>query len=236
MSDCIIFVKHRKISAQTRFWMPSEARNESHLPWPRSFLSAPSSPISAAVPPGGEGAALQLGGTIGSQIGGLFHLDEKDQHILIMCGMSAVFAALFGTPLTATFFAMEVISIGVIYYAGLVPCIISSPDCLWRVRILWRGTGSFLPVPVPVPTVWSIFQVIGLSALCALLSIVFCLAMHKTHHYLQKWLPNSYLRAFCGGIAIILLTLLLGNTAYNGAGMDVITAAIGGSAGQKLLR
>ena len=43
-----------------------------------------------------------------------------------MCGMSAVFAALFGTPLTATFFAMEVISVGVIYYVGLVPCIASS--------------------------------------------------------------------------------------------------------------
>lgn len=179
---------------------------------------------------GREGAALQLGGTIGSQIGGLFRLDEKDQHILIMCGMSAVFAALFGTPLTATFFAMEVISIGVIYYAGLVPCIISSLTAYGVSVFFGAEPVRFALSYVPAPTVISIFQVIGLSALCALLSIVFCLAMHKTHHYLQQWIPNSYLRAFCGGAAIILLTLLLGTNAYNGAGMDVITAATGGSA------
>lgn len=40
-----------------------------------------------------------------------------------LCGMSGVFAALFGTPLTATVFALEVISVGVLYYAGLVPCL-----------------------------------------------------------------------------------------------------------------
>ncbi|MFQ8778246.1 MAG: chloride channel protein [Roseburia sp.] len=47
---------------------------------------------------GREGAALQLGGSIGNGLGRLFHFDEKDKHIMIMCGMSAAFSALFGTP------------------------------------------------------------------------------------------------------------------------------------------
>ena len=72
---------------------------------------------------GREGAALQIGGGIGYQAGRLLRLGEKDLPLATLCGMSGVFAALFGTPLTATVFALEVISVGVLYYAGLVPCL-----------------------------------------------------------------------------------------------------------------
>ena len=67
---------------------------------------------------GREGAALQLGGSIGNFIGKIFRIDENDRKVIIMCGMSAAFSALFGTPLTAAFFAMEVISIGIFYYSN----------------------------------------------------------------------------------------------------------------------
>lgn len=75
---------------------------------------------------GREGAALQLGGSIAGLIGKIARLDEKDMHIMTMCGMSAVFSALFGTPITAAVFALGVISVGVIYYAGLLPCVVSA--------------------------------------------------------------------------------------------------------------
>ena len=38
--------------------------------------------------------------------------DETDHHVMIMCGMSAAFAAVFGTPMAAAVFAMEVVSVG----------------------------------------------------------------------------------------------------------------------------
>jgi len=56
---------------------------------------------------GREGAALQIGGGIGFETGRLLRLGEKDLPLATLCGMSAVFSALFGTPLTATVFAME---------------------------------------------------------------------------------------------------------------------------------
>ena len=65
---------------------------------------------------GREGAALQMGGSIAYQIGRWIHLDEKDERIIVMCGMSAAFSSLFGSPLTAAVFSMEVISVGVMYY------------------------------------------------------------------------------------------------------------------------
>jgi H+/Cl- antiporter ClcA len=64
---------------------------------------------------GREGAALQMGGSIGNAIGGLFRFDEKDKHVMIMCGMSAAFSTLFGTPMAAAILPMEIVSVGVMY-------------------------------------------------------------------------------------------------------------------------
>ena len=52
--------------------------------------------------------------------GTLFKFDEKDKHVVIMCGMSAAFAAIFGTPMAAVIFAMEVNSVGIMYYSAFV--------------------------------------------------------------------------------------------------------------------
>lgn len=52
---------------------------------------------------GREGAAFQIGGCIGNLIGRFVRLDETDKHTIIMCGMSAGFSALFGTPMAAAF-------------------------------------------------------------------------------------------------------------------------------------
>ena len=70
---------------------------------------------------GREGAALQIGGSIGEALGRLFRLHDTDINIIVICGMSAVFASLFGTPIAATVFSMEVISVGVIHYSAFVP-------------------------------------------------------------------------------------------------------------------
>ena len=70
---------------------------------------------------GREGAALQMGGTIGRHAGSLFNLDDRDLRTATMAGMAAFFSALFGTPLTATVFAIVVISIGVVYHVAFIP-------------------------------------------------------------------------------------------------------------------
>ena len=79
---------------------------------------------------GREGAVLQIGGAISNRLGRLMRLDDKDRRVITMCGMSAAFSALFGTPLTAAMFAMEVVSVGVMYYAAIVPCVRRGPHGL----------------------------------------------------------------------------------------------------------
>lgn len=179
---------------------------------------------------GREGAALQLGGSIGSIIGRIFRLDEKDMHIITLCGMSSVFSALFGTPLTAAFFALEVISVGVIYYAGLIPCLVSSLVAYEISLFFGAKPIRFLDLDVPQISFALILQTAALAACCAIVSILFCLAIKKTRLLLIKIIKNDYLRIAVGGAVIILLTYLVQTRDYNGAGMGVIEKAIGGSA------
>jgi len=71
---------------------------------------------------GREGAALQLGGSMASGVGKLLKMEGKERTAVIMSGMSAVFAGLFGTPLTAALFCMEFESVGVMFSPALLPC------------------------------------------------------------------------------------------------------------------
>ena len=178
---------------------------------------------------GREGAALQIGGGIGYRTGRLLHLGEKDLPLATLCGMSGVFSALFGTPLTATVFALEVISVGVLYYAGLVPCITAAMTG-YLISLLLGVPPTRFTVAMPALDAWTMLLVLVLAILCALVSILFCRGLHITEHLAARLVKNSYLRAAAGGVVIIALTLLLDTTDYNGAGMDVIQRALNGQA------
>ncbi|MGN0594507.1 MAG: chloride channel protein [Hominimerdicola sp.] len=176
---------------------------------------------------GREGAALQLGGSIGSAIGEKFHLDEKDMSLAIMCGMSSVFAALFGTPLTAAFFAMEVISVGVIYYVGLIPCIVSALTA-FEISLLFKlePTAYKIAEEIPKVTVVSVIQTGVLAMLCAVVSMAFCIVMKRSHELFKIHIKNTYLRILAGSAILMVITLIIGERTYNGAGGDIIKAAI----------
>ncbi len=177
---------------------------------------------------GREGAALQIGGGIGYQAGRLLRLGEKDLPLATLCGMSGVFAALFGTPLTATVFALEVISVGVLYYAGLVPCLTAALTG-YLVSVLMGVPPTRFTVTVPGLEVRTMLLVMVLALLCAVVSILFCRGLHGVEHLLKRTLKNPYLRVAVGGAVLIGLTLLT-NGDYNGAGMEVIGRAIAGQA------
>ena len=176
---------------------------------------------------GREGAALQIGGGIGYRAGTLLHLGEKDLPLATLCGMSGVFAALFGTPLTATIFALEVISVGVFYYSALVPCIVASLAALAISNAFGIAPTHFTFALTAVPRLL-LLRVAALAAVCSLMSILFCVTMHGTERLFAGRIQNPWLRIAAGGAIVVVLTLLVGTGDYNGAGMDVITRAIEG--------
>lgn len=171
---------------------------------------------------GREGAALQMGGSIGNQIGRLMKLDEKDKKIAVMCGMSGAFAALFGTPMAAALFSMEVISIGVMYYAALVPCTFSAFIGAAVSKRLGLAPEAFSIGPVPEFSLKAALLMIVLGVLCALVSELFCIVLHRTEKVYRRYFPSPGRRIAAGAVLIIILTLLEGSFDYNGSGILLI--------------
>ena len=175
---------------------------------------------------GREGAALQLGGTLGSIVGRLLHLSPEDRQVMILSGMSAVFAALFGTPLTAALFSVEFIAVGNFFGPGFLPSLVAAFTAS-RIALAFGATPTAFALEKTQPlSVAGIAQTAVLAVLVALVSMAFCFVMHKTEQKLAKWLPNPFIRIFVGGCAVVLLTIILRTHDYNGAGMDVVARAI----------
>ncbi len=177
---------------------------------------------------GREGAALQMGGSLGAVMGRALKMNDTDRRVLVMCGMSAVFAAGFGTPLAAAIFAMEIGSVGVMYYAALVPCVVSSLTAWQLARFAGVEHDNFALGVFPELSIQGALWVVLLGVLCALLSVVFCKTLHKTNKILKKLFKNPYVRIICAGLFLIALSLALGNQNYLGAGVPMIERALEG--------
>ena len=174
---------------------------------------------------GREGAALQIGGTLGQRVGRFLRLDDQDLRVATLSGMAACFSALFGTPLTAVIFAVMGISVGTLYHAALLPCLMSALAA-FGVSLALGVEPTRFAVAAPEIAVGTFVRVLPLAVLFALVSILFCTFIHAAEHWMQRRFPNPWVRVALGGFAVIALTYLAGTRDYNGAGMEVISAAI----------
>lgn len=182
---------------------------------------------------GREGAALQLGGSLSAWLGRRLRLHEKDERLMTLCGMAAAFSAVFGTPLTAVIFSMEVISVGVMYYAAALPCAISALTAYALAVGLGVHPPHFQLYGLPELGLFPVLQVMMLALLCAGVSILFCVCMHGAGKFYRNYLPQP-LRIIAAGLLLMGLTLLIqcmtGARDYNGPGMDGIANALAGEA------
>lgn len=174
---------------------------------------------------GREGAALQMGGALGYRAGKLFGFDEQDLRIATTAGMAAFFTALFGTPLTAAVFSIAVVSVDFFYHAALLPSFAAALTA-FGVSRLFGVEPTHFTVETPPPEAGLFLRAAALAALCALVSGFFCAAIHFAGRWMSKRLPDPWVRAFAGGCAVVAMTLLCGTDDYNGAGMNVIAAAV----------
>lgn len=174
---------------------------------------------------GREGAALQMGGTIGYHTGRLLNMDDRDLRVATLAGMAAFFSALFGTPLAATVFALMVISIGVMYDAAFIPSLTAALTA-YGVSLSMGVEPTRFNVAMPELDGMTLAKVAILSVLCAFVSALFCNVVHIVEHQMAHRLKNTWLRAAAGGAGVVAMTYLFGTTDYNGAGMEVITAAV----------
>lgn len=171
---------------------------------------------------GREGAAIQLGGSIAQKIANALKLNDNDKRILIMCGMSAGFSALFGTPMAAAIFSMEVISVGIMHYSALVPCVTASMIAHF-VSKAFRLPGEAFPV-MGVPTIdpWNFMKIVVFAAVVGGVSLLFCVILHSAEHLYKKYFKNAYIRIFVAGCLVVLFAAILRTDLYLGSGMEII--------------
>ncbi len=201
---------------------------------PVTFQVAPSIFLATAIThlfggsAGREGAALQLGGSAASYLGRLFNLRESNRKILVTAGMSAVFAGLFGTPLTATLFCMEFEVVGRMFSPALLPCFMSALLASRISALLGVHAETHMLTEVFSLTLENCWQYLILALLVSMLGILMCSVFHKAEHFAAHHLPNPFVRIAVGGVLITVMTLLVGDHRFNGAGMDMALKAVAG--------
>ncbi len=179
---------------------------------------------------GREGAALQMGGGIGSILGKAFHFDEKDRRVAVMAGTSALFAAVFGTPIAAAVFAIEVISVGIMYFSALVPCVFSAFIGYGISEALGTDFEMFMLNTVPKLSLRSMAMIILLGICCAITAVFFCAVMRKANELYNKiFKENYYLRILAASAIFIILTLLTGTDLYEGTSIGIIERSFEGN-------
>ena len=179
---------------------------------------------------GREGAALQLGGSTASVLAKLFRLKERERKVMVMAGMSAVFAGLFGTPLTAALFCMEFESVGTLFTPALLPCYLAAYVASRVSFALGVHAETYLISETFAISLGNVWLYLILAVLISLLGIAMCWVFHQAEHFAAHHLPNPFVRIVTGGAIITVLTLIVGDHRFNGAGMDMALNAVAGNA------
>lgn len=177
---------------------------------------------------GREGAAVQMGGTIASNVASLFHVEGHDRRDLMMAGISAAFGAAFGTPLAGAFFGMEMCFVGKIDYSAALYCLTGS----FVGNAVSRALGSHFVFQsiarVPAMDARTLTIVITAAVVFGLAARLFTLCIRTVKRLYARIFTNYLAAAATGGIVLTVLFLCLGMAPYAGLSEWMVGAAFRG--------
>ncbi|MYM37743.1 voltage-gated chloride channel family protein [Duganella qianjiadongensis] len=173
---------------------------------------------------GREGTAVQMGGSLADQLTHLFRLRQEERRIVLMAGISAGFASVFGTPLAGAIFALEVLAIGRLRYDAIFPCMLSAIladqiGMAWGIHHSHYAAGAIVALGP-----WSLLAVLLAGLVFGLTAWLFASAVHALTALLKRLIPYAPLRALAGGVVLVLAVAALGQR-YTGLGIPVMLEA-----------
>ncbi|RTY83388.1 chloride channel protein [Flavobacterium sp. ZB4P23] len=174
---------------------------------------------------GREGTAVQMGGAIADQFTKLFQLDVSERKTILILGISAGFASIFGTPLAGALFALEVVFFSKINLKSILLSFFVAYIAYFTVE-LWQVQHTHYAIPfVPSITFITLFWVVLVSILFGLVAMLFSRSTHFWGRLFSKTISFPPLRPFVGGCFIALAVYFIGTTKYIGLGVPMIIEA-----------
>lgn len=174
---------------------------------------------------GREGTAVQMGGAIADQFATIFKLNASDRKILLIMGISAGFASVFGTPLAGALFALEVLYFSKINIKGILTSFLVAYIAYYTVE-LWGVKHTHYSISlVPTLSLTNLFWIISVGILFGLAAMLFSKTTNYWQNLFSKWIQYPPLRPFIGGIILALSFYFIGTTKYIGLGVPIIVDA-----------
>jgi len=174
---------------------------------------------------GREGTAVQMGGAISDQFTTIFKLNPSERKTILVLGISAGFASVFGTPLAGAIFALEVLYFSKINFRSILTSFIVAYVAFYTVEF-WKVEHTHYSIPViPEMSFANLFWIIITGILFGLTAMLFSKTTHFWHRLFSKSIKYAPLRPFIGGVILALSIYIIGTTKYIGLGIPIIVDA-----------
>ena len=177
---------------------------------------------------GREGTAIQTGASLADQLARPLRLSRAERRILLMCGISAGFASVFGTPLAGAVFGMEVLAIGVVSYEALVPCFIAAFAGDLTTRAWGIAHTVYTVTDAPPIHARGLLVAALAGAIFGIVAMLFARTVHAVASMFRRYVVWPPLRPLVGGIVVAGAVFTLHTTKYIGLGIPGIVAAFHG--------
>lgn len=174
---------------------------------------------------GREGTAVQMGAAIADRFTTILKLSKRDRQIILIVGISAGFAAVFGTPLAGGIFALEVLVLGRIRLDAIVPSFMGAVLANYFCEIWGVGHTHYFISEVaemnPINLLWSLLA----GIIFGLVAMLFSKSTHFWSNLFSKYIKYPPLRPTIGGVILAIVIFSMGTTKYIGLGIPTIVDA-----------